>query len=288
MTVVRQVSFTRLSSHGSGEQKDAQQATYEREYAGKVEAELPETCDRILELKDKNSVSSTSAGESNELHFKTKGDYYQDLAKSVTGDAKRKVPVARPYTEYVDVPCANPIVQTVEKTVEVPLVQYMGEIVDESVVMQGQVPTTQTVQKTVEVSQVQFPDRVADIPVVSQRQVPDPLIREEIVEVMPLTRTCDETAELNDDHKKSYEQFVKCVKLEIRENSVDDLEIAELLRFNTSKSGVEQISFKEYVDRMKEGQNDIYYITGESIAAVSSRSFRENLRRKGYEVLLHG
>ena len=60
---------------------------------------------------------------------------------------------------------------------------------------------------------------------------------------------------------------------------------AELLKFNTSKPGDEQISFKEYVNRMKEGQNDISHITDESIAAVSSSSFRENLRRKGYEVL---
>merc|ERR1712151_1078366 len=58
-----------------------------------------------------------------------------------------------------------------------------------------------------------------------------------------------------------------------------------LMRYQTSKSGDEQISFKEYIDRMKEGQNDIYYITGESIAAVSSSPFLETLRKKGLEVL---
>merc|ERR1712054_521089 len=41
----------------------------------------------------------------------------------------------------------------------------------------------------------------------------------------------------------------------------------------------------EYCDRMKEGQNDIYYITGESVAQVSSSPFIEQLRKKGFEVL---
>ena len=87
-----------------------------------------------------------------------------------------------------------------------------------------------------------------------------------------------EIAELNDDYKKFYERFVKCMKLVIHENSVDDAETAELLMFNTSKPGDEQFSYEERVDRMKEGQNDIYCITDESIAAVSSR-------KKGHEIL---
>merc|ERR1712070_590129 len=94
-----------------------------------------------------------------------------------------------------------------------------------------------------------------------------------------------EIAEKKDDYKKFYEQFSKNIKLGIHEDSTNRTKIAELLRFNTSKSGDEQISLKEYVDRMKEGQADIYYITGESIASVSSSPFIETLRKKGLEVL---
>merc|ERR1711907_724949 len=94
-----------------------------------------------------------------------------------------------------------------------------------------------------------------------------------------------EIAEKKDDYKKFYEQFSKNIKLGIHEDSTNRAKVAELMRYHTSKSGDEQISFKEYVDRMKEGQNDIYYITGESIAAVSSSPFLEALRKKGLEVL---
>merc|ERR1712159_963357 len=95
----------------------------------------------------------------------------------------------------------------------------------------------------------------------------------------------NEIAEKKDDYKKFYEQFGKCLKLGVHEDSTNRTKVAELMRYQTSKSGDELISLKEYVDRMKEGQNDIYYITGESVAAVSSSPFLENLRKKGLEVL---
>jgi len=57
------------------------------------------------------------------------------------------------------------------------------------------------------------------------------------------------------------------------------------LRFYTSKSGEEQISFKDYIGRMKKDQKDIFFITGESKAAVNASPFVETLKKKGYEVI---
>ncbi|CAK0869261.1 unnamed protein product, partial [Prorocentrum cordatum] len=94
-----------------------------------------------------------------------------------------------------------------------------------------------------------------------------------------------EIAEKKDDYKKFHEQFGKCLKLGVHEDSTNRTKVAELMRYHTSRSGDEMIRLKEFVDRMKEGQNDIYYITGESIAAVSSSPFLETLRKKGLEVL---
>ena len=88
-----------------------------------------------------------------------------------------------------------------------------------------------------------------------------------------------------DDDYKFFEQFGKRLKFGIHESFIDGVEIAELLKFNTSKPGDEQISFKVYVDRMKEGQDDICYITDESIAVAFLSSFGEFLHEKGYEVL---
>merc|ERR1711959_798752 len=95
----------------------------------------------------------------------------------------------------------------------------------------------------------------------------------------------NEIAEKKDDYKKFYEQFSKNLKLGIHEDSTNRAKLADLLRYQTSKSGDETISLKEYCDRMKEGQNDIFYITGESVQQVSSSPFLESLRKKGYEVL---
>merc|ERR1712139_728184 len=61
-----------------------------------------------------------------------------------------------------------------------------------------------------------------------------------------------EIGEKPEDYKKFYEQFAKNLKLGVHEDSTNRVKLAELMRYNTSKSGDEIVSFKEYVDRMKE------------------------------------
>ena len=94
-----------------------------------------------------------------------------------------------------------------------------------------------------------------------------------------------ELAENTEDYKKFYEQFSKNLKLGVHEDSNNRNKLAELLRYHSTKSGDDLVSFKEYTQRMKEGQKSIYYITGESIASVSNSPFIEGLKKRGIEVL---
>jgi len=97
----------------------------------------------------------------------------------------------------------------------------------------------------------------------------------------------NEIAENKEDYDKFYESFSKNIKYGIHdaESNVKD-KLAELLRYHTSTSGAELTSLKDYITRMKEGQEDIYFICGDSKKAVESSPFLETLRKKGLEVIL--
>ena len=91
-----------------------------------------------------------------------------------------------------------------------------------------------------------------------------------------------------DKYATFWREFGRVLKEGPTEDFANRERIAKLLRFaSTHTDGEEQtVSLDEYIGRMKEGQDKIYYITGESFAAAKNSPHLEVFRKQGIEVLL--
>lgn len=94
------------------------------------------------------------------------------------------------------------------------------------------------------------------------------------------------------DDAEKYQKFWQQFGLVLKEGPAEDGSnaeaIAKLLRFASTHndSAVQNVSLTDYISRMVEGQEKIYYITADSYAAAKSSPHLELLRKKGIEVLL--
>jgi molecular chaperone HtpG len=82
-----------------------------------------------------------------------------------------------------------------------------------------------------------------------------------------------------------WEQFGRSIKEGVASDWDNKSRIVSLLRFQSSHDEKKLTSLKEYVERMKEGQEEIFYLTGESRRIVENSPHLEALKAKGYEVL---
>ncbi|GJL75821.1 molecular chaperone HtpG [Nitrosomonas sp.] len=97
-----------------------------------------------------------------------------------------------------------------------------------------------------------------------------------------------ETDEEKDKFKTFYKEFGQVLKEGVGEDFVNRERIARLLRFVTTVSETDEpsVSLEDYIGRMKEGQEKIYFVTADSLKAAKSSPHLEVFRKKGIEVLL--
>ena len=88
-----------------------------------------------------------------------------------------------------------------------------------------------------------------------------------------------------DKYAEFWKQFGAVLKEGIGEDFTNQERLAKLLRFASTQAD-EGVSFTDYVARMKEGQEAIYYVTADTLAAAKGSPQLEVFRKKGIEVLL--
>jgi len=92
--------------------------------------------------------------------------------------------------------------------------------------------------------------------------------------------------EKDEDYATFWGEFGNCLKEGIIEDIANRERIAKLLRFSSTQADEQTVTLEDYVNRMVKGQETIYYITAESLAAAKHSPHLEVFRKKGIEVLL--
>merc|ERR1711962_1090914 len=97
-------------------------------------------------------------------------------------------------------------------------------------------------------------------------------------------KTLDMIKKISDDKYDAFwKEYSTNIKLGVIEDTANRTRLAKLLRFTSSNGKL--TSLAEYVERMKDKQENIFYIAGGSMDEVKNSPFVERLLKKGYEVL---
>jgi len=96
----------------------------------------------------------------------------------------------------------------------------------------------------------------------------------------------DEDKAKQGKYSQFYAEFGAVLKEGLGEDFANKDKLAKLLRFASTSTDTVSVSFADYKTRMKEGQEAIYYITADTLAAAKNSPQLEVFRKKGIEVLL--
>ena len=93
---------------------------------------------------------------------------------------------------------------------------------------------------------------------------------------------------MSDEDPELYERFMEECSIQMKIGAITDVanraRISKMLRYYSTQSRGNMTSLKEYVERMKEDQKEIYYICGENLADLKKSPLVKTMKENGYEV----
>jgi molecular chaperone HtpG len=111
------------------------------------------------------------------------------------------------------------------------------------------------------------------------------LVRRRLVKKV-LSTVKDTMSNHPDRYRTFWDEFGRAVKEGFLEDSDNQELLLDILSVASTHDPEQNTTLRQYVERMKEGQKDIYYMTGESRSMIEKSPHIEAFRSKGYEVLL--
>ena len=131
-----------------------------------------------------------------------------------------------------------------------------------------------------------------DLPLNVSREILQSSKTIDTIRAASVKKVLSEISKLAKNEPEQYAEFWKEFGQVLKEGPGEDFAnketLAKLFRFATTESGSsdQTVSLEDYVSRMKDKQEKIYYITAESYAAAKNSPHLEVFRKKGIEVLL--
>lgn len=132
----------------------------------------------------------------------------------------------------------------------------------------------------------------SDLPLNVSREILQDNKKVDSIRTASTKRILSTLDKLSSNDKEKYQKFWNEFGLVIKEGPIEDAAnkeaIAKLLRFSSTHADSEEqtVSLADYVGRMKEGQDKIYYLSASSYNAATNSPHLEIFRKKEYEVLL--
>ncbi len=132
----------------------------------------------------------------------------------------------------------------------------------------------------------------ADLPLNVSREILQDNKQVETIRKGCIKRVLGSLDKMAKQKPEQYQEFWNEFGLCLKEGPIEDFankeQVAKLLRFATTQTdeATQTVSLTDYVSRMKEGQDKIYYITAENFTAAKNSPHLEIFRKKGIEVIL--